>query len=201
MNKIPLAVDLDGTLLTTDLLFESLLCFAKAKPLNFPRAVYWLISHDRAYMKARMAEQIDLDIAALPYHSELVAWLAKQKQQGRELYIATASHQKYAQGIAGHLELFTGVFASGDGPNLKGVNKASKLVDAFGEHGFDYAGDASIDLKVWSQARKAVVVSDSAELLKSVEQTTEIDRIFKPELRQASWLNALMFQFWGKLFH
>ncbi len=115
LAKIPLAVDLDGTLLPTDLLFESLLHFSKTKPPNFPHTVYWLISRDRAYMKARVAEQMDLNIAALPYHTELATWLAKQKQQGRELHIVTASHEKYAQWIADHLALFSGVFASGDG--------------------------------------------------------------------------------------
>jgi 4-hydroxybenzoate polyprenyltransferase len=46
--------------------------------------------------------------------------------------------------------------------NLTGARKAEALVAAFGEGGFDYAGDRPVDMAVWEKADNALVVGHVA---------------------------------------
>ncbi len=45
--------------------------------------------------------------------------------------------------------------------------KRERLVEAFGEKGFDYVASGSGDLAVWCAARKAVLINPSVQLLRS----------------------------------
>ena len=49
-GKSPLCVDLDGTLIRTDLLWESLLALLKQRPLSIFQLPFWLLK-GRAYFK------------------------------------------------------------------------------------------------------------------------------------------------------
>ncbi|MBT9590097.1 MAG: hypothetical protein IV089_04205, partial [Thiobacillus sp.] len=56
----PLFVDLDGTLIKTDLLVESFIGLLKHYPLLALQAPFWLL-RGKAYLKHRIAERIALD--------------------------------------------------------------------------------------------------------------------------------------------
>ena len=55
-NPIPLCVDLDGTLIQTDLLWESLVRLLRRNPL-YVIAVFWWWLRGRAHLKAEIAER------------------------------------------------------------------------------------------------------------------------------------------------
>jgi len=83
--------------------------------------------------------------------------------------------------VAAHLGFFDGVFASNGRTNLKADAKAAFLVERFGSHKFDYAGDAEADLPVWRQARRAIVVNAPARLLAHVRGACEaVDEVGAP---------------------
>ena len=115
-REIPLCVDLDGTLLKTDLLHETLLLLLKAEPWRAPLLPLWLAGGKAAF-KRRVAGRVALDAAALPYREDFVAWLRAQKEVGRRLVLATASDGELARAVAGHVGLFDEVVAS-DGTTL-----------------------------------------------------------------------------------
>jgi 4-hydroxybenzoate polyprenyltransferase/phosphoserine phosphatase len=199
---IPLYVDLDGTLIYSDCLYESFLRLLRINPFAMLLAFYWLIKGGRQYMKAQIAERVDINIQTLPYNEALIDWLSQEKSSGRDIILATASHHKYAEAIAAHLGLFIRVLASDQHVNLKGSNKARCLVDEAGEKGFDYVGDSNADLKVWAAARSGIIVSNSDKLIRSARTVTRIDRIFPgirckysfKALRPHQWLkNVLLF--------
>lgn len=179
-RDIPLCVDLDGTLLKTDLLHESLLLFVRTAPLSAPLLPFWLPAGKAAF-KRRIAERVELDAAALPYREELVSWLREQKAAGRRLVLATASDAELARAVAGHVGLFDEVVASDGTTNAGGAAKRDLLVSRFGEKGFDYAGDAPVDLPVWSAARRAVLVGVSERLRAEVARGTEVEKEFPAE--------------------
>ncbi|CBL45223.1 prenyltransferase, UbiA family [gamma proteobacterium HdN1] len=160
-NTLPLAVDLDGTLLKSDMLLESFLAMVRNNPFTLLLAPFWLLK-GKAWLKLQIALRSEIDVSHLPYNEPLLAYLHTQKAQGRKIYLATATHQKYAQQVADYLELFDGVFASSPDVNLSGIHKRDALVAAFGERQFVYAGNEAVDVPIWKASAAAIVVGDRA---------------------------------------
>ncbi|RZL03490.1 MAG: UbiA family prenyltransferase [Rubrivivax sp.] len=202
-QSIPLCVDLDGSLIHSDLLLESFLLLIKQNPLFLFLVPLWLLG-GKAKLKAEIARRVQINGAALPYSEDFVAWLRVQKTQGREIWLCTASDQRMAQAVADHVGLFDGVLASDGHTNLAGDHKARQLVQRFGERGFDYCGNHRVDLKVWKHARAAIVVNGTPGLEASARACTQLDAVFQPPksglkvvlkaLRVHQWAkNALIF--------
>lgn len=157
---VPLCVDLDGTLITTDSLIQGILEFLRRNPLNiFPTAV-WLLS-GRAVLKQRIGDRIVMNAASLPYNRDLLGYLKDEYARGRQLVLCTAANERIAGSVAGHLGIFVTVFSSNAKENLKGRNKMKVLEQQFGTGQFDYAGNSWADLAVWRRSRSAIVVNAS----------------------------------------
>ena len=196
---LPLCVDLDGTLIKTDLLVESFFLLLGQKPLHIFSVLFWLF-HGKARLKQELASRVELDVTTLPYHQPFLAWLREQHGKGRTLILATAAADRFAQKIADHLGIFAEVFATTDNLNLSGQVKAKQLSQRFGEGGFDYAGNAKTDLSVWAYARQAILVNPARELLAQATPIATIAKVFDD--RQGSslglWLRALRLHQWLK---
>jgi len=197
-SLFPLIVDLDGTLIHSDMLHETTLGLIKAEPFSIFRLPFWL-SRGKANLKRRIGNQVQIDPASLPYNLDFVEWLRGQRASGRRLVLCTASDQSIADSIASYLGIFDDVMASDGMINLAGPNKAKALVDRFGERGFDYAGNSVADLSVWEHARRAVVVNASSQLAGDAEACSEIEQVF-PGLSSgiSAWRRVLRIQQWLK---
>ena len=157
-NAIPLAVDLDGTLIATDLLWEGIFILLKKNPLYLFLIPFWLAGGPTA-LKQALAERVDIDAASLPYREPLLARIRAEHAEGRRIVLATGTPRKFAEAIAVHLGLFDRVLAT-DGPhNMTSAKKRAALVAAYGDGGFDYAGNSRHDLMVFDAARSAIVVA------------------------------------------
>lgn len=181
-TDIPLVVDLDGTLIKTDMLGEMSNQYLIQNPLHLISMLLWLC-RGRANLKAKLIERtLDrIDVECLPYNASLLVWLCQQKSSGRLLVLATATHERMAFKVASHLNLFDEVFATTDTLNLKGQLKANVLVGRYATHGFDYVGDSAEDMLVWQHARLAYVVSSSAKLIRKTQALVKNVRILKSE--------------------
>lgn len=196
-TKLPLAVDLDGTLIRCDLFVEALLRFVFSAPWRVFELFTWFL-RGRAFVKAKLAQITPCDAAALPYDERLVAWLKQERAEGRTLVLATASDQKEAERVAAHLGFFDEVFASDGVTNLKSQRKAEKLRAAF-PGGFVYAGNESADLKVWAQASGAVVVNASGALTRQAEADFTVEKtIPKATGTLRPFIKAIRPQQWAK---
>lgn len=200
---LPLCVDLDGTLIHSDMLHETVLSLVKGNLFSVFYLPFWLL-RGKADLKQKIAERAEFEPASLPYNLDLVEWLRQQHTQGRRLILCTASDRFIADPIAAHLGFFDEVMASDGVINLAGANKAEALVERFGERGFDYAGNSSADLAVWEHARRAIVVNASSQLRSDAEACVEVEQVFeglnsgfaiwRKMLRVHQWLkNALLF--------
>lgn len=173
----PLCVDLDGTLITSDVLLESLMLLLKRNPLYLFCVPWWLL-RGKAALKAEIASRVSLNPAALPYNKVFLQWLEAERSAGRSLWLCTAANEGLANGVAAHLGLFDGVLASDATTNLAGSAKAAQLVQRFGEGGFDYCGNELRDLAIWRRSRGAIVVHGSPRLEKNAAQHTSVLRAF-----------------------
>lgn len=199
-TKLPLAVDLDGTLIRCDLFTEAMLRLAFRKPWKLPLLLLWLM-RGRAYAKAQLAQQFPPDAAHLPYDERILAWLREERAAGRTLALATASDLSAATAVAEHVGLFDRVFASNGVVNLKSQRKGEALAAAYPD-GFVYAGNELADLKVWSEAKRAVVCNASPgftsavtrrfDVEKSLPRTTNAWRALLTAIRPRHWAKNLL---------
>lgn len=173
----PLCVDLDGTLIHSDLLLETFLLLLKRNPLYLLLIPLWLL-RGKAALKAEIAKRVTLNPAALPYNQKFLGWLQEQREAGRDLWLCTASNYRLAHQVAEHLQIFQGILASSDSTNLSGTAKAKDLVEKFGEKGFDYCGNQNVDLAIWRLSQGAVVVNGNDRLSREAENLTKIRATF-----------------------
>jgi hypothetical protein len=71
----PLCVDLDGTLLRTDLLHEQVMLLVRQKPLALLSLPGWLLG-GKAALKRRLAAMVRIDLGTLPLNEPLLDHLA-----------------------------------------------------------------------------------------------------------------------------
>jgi 4-hydroxybenzoate polyprenyltransferase len=200
-SGVPLAVDLDGTLIRSDMMWESLVRLLRRNPLAAFASLFALL-RGRAHFKERLAAQVQVDPVVLPYHGAFLDWLKQQKAAGRPLLLATASDRAMAQPVAAHVGIFDEVFASDGKINLRNAAKRRALTERYGERGFDYAGNSSDDLGVWPGARAAVVVNAPASLAQRASRVTQVEQTFPNEasrigplfraLRPHQWIKNLI---------
>jgi 4-hydroxybenzoate polyprenyltransferase/phosphoserine phosphatase len=187
----PLCVDLDGTLIRTDLLWESLVRLLRRNPLFLLILPFWLLK-GRAHLKRQIASRTDVDVSVLPYHEPFLEFLRNEKRQGRSIVLTTAADESLARRTADHLKLFSEVLASDGETNLRGDRKAARLAERFGDRGFDYAGNSRTDLPVWRVARRAIVVNGHSNLAARARECTEVSRVFDPKVSRARALMYLL---------
>ncbi|MFO1517289.1 MAG: UbiA family prenyltransferase [Lysobacterales bacterium] len=193
----PLCVDLDGTLLRTDLLLESVLALLRRQPAWALALPLWLL-RGRAHLKRQIAARVELDPALLPYDERVLDWLRGERAH-RALVLCTAADARLASGVGDHLALFDAVIASDGARNLAGAHKAQALAERYGSRGFDYAGNESRDLAVWRQARRAVVVNAAPGLAAAAAAACEVEREFpRQDAGLRGWIRALRLHQWLK---
>lgn len=203
----PLCVDLDGTLVKTDMFWECFVRMCKTSPWKLFLAPFWLL-RGIAFTKHKFAESIKIDIARLPYDDEVLAFLKNEAMHAeRGIVLCTGSDKSLALKISEHLGIFSQVIATDKEVNLTGKNKAEILRDRYGPKGFDYLGNEQKDMHIWSESRKVLVATDSSSLIKSVRKKFTAAHVFQRKssslmvyfkaLRIHQWVkNLLIFVPW-----
>lgn len=196
--SVPLVIDLDHTLLSTDTLHEALVRFLRRKGAHAWRIPGWLVAGKATVKRQLSAALTEEDVAHFPVVPDLVEFAEREAARGRPVILATAADRAVAEKVAARFPFITDVFASDGQANLKGPAKAEKLTEHF-PNGFIYAGDAPADLHIWSRALGAIVVGGSPRLENRVRGTTDILTSFRRDgsrLREA--VRSLRLHQWAK---
>ncbi|MGA7155249.1 MAG: UbiA family prenyltransferase [Acidobacteriaceae bacterium] len=198
---VALCVDLDGTLVKSDTLLDTVLVVARQKPLELVHVPGW-IAEGRAAFKRHLTGLVTLDVEHLPYNRPLLEYLMQQHGEGREIYLATAADKTLAERVAAHLGIFAGVLASEGGTsgvNLAGGNKLAAMRAKFGEE-FCYIGNARPDVALLAACESPMVANPDRALRAGMKRAGTVaaaqfeDR--GPALR--SWLKAIRLHQWAK---
>jgi len=198
LGQIPLCVDLDNTLLRTDLLFESFVAALKRHPTSVLLTPFWLLK-GRAFLKQQIARRGGACVRDLPIRDELLEFLRVQRRSGRRLVLVSAAAQPLASVVGERLDLFDEVLGSNGTENLKGPRKARLLEEKFGRGGFDYIGDSRSDFAVWRSARHALVVSDRPRFVDAIRSIVPVEAVFRRSHgKLKTWMNALRLHQWSK---
>ncbi|SAK70565.1 Decaprenyl-phosphate phosphoribosyltransferase [Caballeronia hypogeia] len=200
MSK-PIVVDLDGTLIHSDILVESGFAFLRSFPQKFYQPLQWLSSGGKPALKTKLAERVNIDVTTLPYNTQVIAWLEEMRAAGRRIVLATASHESFAHRIAEHLGIFERVFATDESVNLSSHKKRDRLVAEYGERGFDYVGNSHDDIAVWEAADRAYVVNPHSGVVRKAGKRDNIEQVFenRPPSHKV-WAKSLRLHQWLKNF-
>jgi 4-hydroxybenzoate polyprenyltransferase/phosphoserine phosphatase len=194
----PLVVDLDGTLLRSDLLLETGMAFVRHRPLKALRLFKWLVK-GKATLKANLARAVDIDVTVLPYDPAVLDLVNSARNSGRKVVLATASHISLAERIAEHLGIFDQVLASDEKVNLSSHRKRDLLVEHFGVKGFDYVGNSSDDLSVWEVSRDAYVVNPERGVERRAQAIGNVKEVMLSNVAGVKdWRKALRLHQWMK---
>ncbi len=199
-----LVVDLDRTLIRTDMLFETFWSAISRRWLNLFPAISAL-SQGRAALKQQLDALGPVDPASLPYNEDVIAYVEDWRRRGGRTALVSASDRRVVERIAAHLGLFDEVYGSDGQENLKGDRKAQRLIELYGPGRFAYVGDSEADVAVWNVAAKAITVNVPASLADRVESgNAQVEHLGSADqgygvaamkaLRPHQWLkNALIF--------
>ncbi len=196
-NDCPLVVDLDGTLIKTDLLYEGMIMLFRKNPAYIFICLGWLLK-GKVHFKNKIFEIVSLRYDLLPYNKELLAFLQSESAKGRKLVLATASLMKHAQGVAKVHPIFDEVYGT-ENINLKGINKLNVLVNDFGEAKFDYIGDSQFDLKIIASARYSYLVNPSKSLERKAGKISDLKFVWRSKkLHLKDYIKAIRAYQWIK---
>ncbi|VVQ26639.1 UbiA family prenyltransferase [Pseudomonas fluorescens] len=194
----PLVVDLDGTLLRSDLLLETGVAYVRNHPFQLLKPFSWL-AKGKASLKEGLANATNIDVSVLPYDPQVIELIEMERLKGRRVVLATASHYTLAQRIAEHLALFDEVWASDDKRNLSAHRKRDLLVEHYGEQGFDYVGNSHDDIPVWAAARQAYVVNPDSGVERLARAQGNVEQVIHSNSSGIKdWLKALRLHQWMK---
>lgn len=192
-----IVVDLDGTLVHSDMLVENLFLFLRHNPLRIFELVIWLFG-GKANFKRKLADAVLPGVGDIPYNKSLIDWLIQQRSAGARLVLATASESRIAQRIADHLDIFDEVMGTQQS-NLSSHRKRAALVESFGEKGYEYVGNSRADLVVWKSASVIHVANPERGVLAAARGLGGSGMVF--DARPGYWrtlLKALRVHQWAK---
>jgi 4-hydroxybenzoate polyprenyltransferase/phosphoserine phosphatase len=198
-TDLTVVVDLDGCLVASDTLWESLLVYLRRNPLNIVRAFIWLMQ-GKTVFKWNIANHVNLDVTGLPYRPEVVSLLEDLKGRRRRILLATGAHISIASRVADHLGVFTGVLATDNGPAVTGERKRSLVLSELGQRCFAYIGNSSADLPVWRASELAIMVDAPKRCGKRLRQDQKrvLTLIPKRGYGVRTWLRAIRAYQWVK---
>lgn len=196
-TPVPLVLDVDGTLVASDLLVET----AAAHVAAHPGRIVGLIAaarRGRAALKATIAAATPVDPAHLPWDVRVLAMIEAARSAGRPVWLASGSNERHVAAVAAHLGL-DGWLASDDTVNLTGEAKARRLVETFGDKGFDYVGDGAVDLPVWAVCRRGIAIEPSRATRARLAATRpDVAIVPPPAGRMRAWTDLFRLHQWVK---
>ena len=200
-----LVLDLDGTLSRSDTLHEALFTMIAAFPPVLLRMVRWVLRGKSAF-KRKVADRCVIPGDGLPLNDDVLDLARQARAEGRRVVLVSASDQRQVDAVARHVGLFDEAFGTGSdtlaGRNLGGAAKAAFLQERYGARGFDYVGDAEVDVPVWAVARRAITVGAGPSLRHAAEAANPDTVHIAPPLgalgKAQAYLRAMRPHQWSK---
>ncbi len=195
---VPLCVDLDGTLVKSDTLMDTVIVLARQNPgslLEFPG---W-IRQGKAAFKRKVTSLAAIDVVHLPYNQPLLQYLRQEHAAGREIYLTTGADTLLAERVAAHLGIFAGALASDGNINLTGHNKLAAFQQRF-PAGFCYIGNARPDVPLLTHCIDPMVANPDFGLRAGMRSAgiLPVRTFYDAPSKWKAWLRAIRLHQWAK---
>jgi 4-hydroxybenzoate polyprenyltransferase len=194
-DNTPLILDIDGTLLKSDLLWESIAALAARHPFRALLIPLYVL-RGRPALKHFLARESGLDVNEVPLSPTAMGLIGEAETEGRTVILASGSPQSMVDQMAERVGANEG-WGTDRLRNLTGSSKLTKILE---EHdSFDYVGNSWVDIPMWKASRKAIAINPkrlAVWLGRRARPDLEIMRDKRPAWR--SWLRALRMHHWAK---
>lgn len=200
LSDVPLFVDLDGTLVRTDVA-EEMLARGMRSPRAMARALAALRGSGLGGLKRALSKEVGFRADLLPYDPDVLAYIRAARQAGRLVVLATAADHEVAEEVAAYTGLFDQILASNPGRNLKGKAKLAAIQALSGDGPFEYLGDSNADLPIWQAAayRGFARVPAAARAMATGDQVTlrpgpvpSVWRALRKAMRPHQWAKNVL---------
>ncbi len=197
-SVLPLCVDLDGTLVKSDTLVDTVLVLARQDPMAVLRFPGWM-AQGKAAFKRKVTSLAEIDVERLPYNRPLLEYLREEHAKGRQIWLATGADTLLAERVAAHLRLFAGVLASDGKTNLTGHNKLAVFEQSFPQ-GFCYIGNARPDVPLLTCCTEPMVANPHGALSAGLRaaRVTPVRRFDDSVSPVRAWVKAIRLHQWAK---
>lgn len=193
-----LIVDMDDTLVRSDIIMEACLQLIKRKPYLIPVFLLWLL-RGKAHLKHQIALRQQIEPRSLIFRKEVLDLIVMAQEQGQKIWLATAASQIHAQTVAEHLGFFEHAIASDETNNLRGAKKLAAIKKMAAGRKFSYVGDSCSDLAIWEHSEKIFVVGPSSRLLRKIQKLSKpFEVIERRAFSLVQYLKAIRPQQWVK---
>lgn len=163
-----LVVDLDHTLIKTDLLHEQCLIALK-KNLLYGFSILMALFKGKVALKQFLSSIAPIDPTQLPYNEEVLTLIQTSQAAGKKVILVSASLDSEVKKIAAHLGCFTEAHGSKT-ENLKGITKLKMIQEQLGLSHWSYVGDSRSDLPLWRESHTAYLVETDDYLVNQVQK-------------------------------
>lgn len=182
--KLPLCVDLDGTIIQEDITIELIKTIINNHKRNIFR-LFLSIIKSRSYLKHSIRDYISVNlIKSLNFNKNLISILKEEKTKGRKIILVTGANYNVAKEISNYLGIFDEVIASNIALNLISRAKAEVLCSTFGYNKFLYIGNSYNDLEVFKRSAGFIAINVNrvvSVLAKKIKKPSIITREFSLE--------------------
>jgi len=86
-----LVCDLDGTLIKTDMLFESVFLLIKSNPLYILILPFWLIK-GKQILKNEINKRVEITPNLLPFNQDVIEFIKNRKNSYEKVVLVSASN-------------------------------------------------------------------------------------------------------------
>jgi 4-hydroxybenzoate polyprenyltransferase len=201
-TALPLCVDLEGTLVKTDLTAEAVLLLAKQSPWMLPQLL-WRALRGWAHFKRRLFQVALPNAELLPYRAETLDFLRREHAAGRPLILISSADERMARAVADHLGIFDHVLASNGRIHCAGAARGRAIREYLGKRDFIDLGDSGPDAAIWNSADETPPAAPAGRLLEQrradeaprapgPRRETSVLRATAKALRPHQWVKNLL---------
>lgn len=194
-DKTPLILDIDGTLLKSDLLWESVAALVASHPVKSLLIPFYIL-RGRPALKNFLARESGLDVSEVPLSPSARGMIERAEAEGRMVILASGSPQSMVDALAERVGADEG-WGTDRKTNLTGSSKLARILEDY--ESFDYVGNSWVDIPMWKEARKAIAINPkrlAVWLGKRARPDLEIINDKMPTWR--CWVRALRPHHWAK---
>ena len=191
MNEKILAVDLDNTLIKTDMSFETLVYVIKNNPLLILKVLSILIFRGKSFAKKCLFENSNIDISDIQINQDIIGFIKKNKKKYIKVILISGSRHEIVRKFFECTDIFDEYHGSDDNINLVGTNKINFINSNYNQIAFDYIGDSKKDIPIWKYCGHALVVSRDSLLSKLNDSNISVEIIsqnYEPTLNDFFYL-------------
>ncbi|MEK9993371.1 MAG: UbiA family prenyltransferase [Hydrogenophilales bacterium] len=195
MKNKKIFIDLDHSLIKTDLFIEGIIQYVSKSPFNIFKFIFVLFFKGKSQAKHFVLSRVNISINNLPYNHDVIA-LLQSDYKDYEKIIISASPQFMIDKIVNHLDIIDIGYGSSENSNLIGYMKVPLMKNLSDE--LIYIGDSMKDKIIFENTVKSYIVYPSFFKKLFFKRFNNLSVIDKPDFFIKNFIKSIRLKQWIK---